>query len=57
MTDEAQRLHGLKVLLSHYTPQKFADEEFSERALPITTVVKICVDEWTGKKLVRPEYA
>ena len=57
VTDEAQRLHGLKVLLSHYTPQKFENEEFSERALPITTVVKICVDEWTGKKLVRPKYA
>ena len=57
VTDEAERLHGLKVLLSHYTPQEFADEAFSGHALALTTVVKICVDEWTGKRLVRPEFA
>lgn len=57
LTDRAERLHGLKVLTSHYTPQKFADGDFNERAFAITTVVKITVDEWTGKRLYRPEFA
>lgn len=53
VTDERERMHGLKVLMAHYTEEKFSDEMFSAKALAITTVVKITVREWTGKRLVR----
>ena len=53
VTDEAGRLHGLNVLMRHYTGGEFAESAFSERALALTTVVKIEVSHWTGKRLVR----
>ena len=54
VTDERERLHGLKVLMAHYTDEIFSDETFAPRALAITTVVRIRVHKWTGKRLVRP---
>lgn len=54
VTDERERLHGLKVLMAHYTDEIFSDEAFVPRALNITTVVRVRVQKWTGKKLVRP---
>lgn len=54
VTDEAERLHGLNVLMRHYTGGEFAAEAFDARALSLTTVVKIEVERWTGKRLVRP---
>ena len=53
VTDEDGRLHGLNVLMRHYTGGEFAESAFSERALALTTVVKIEVSHWTGKRLVR----
>ena len=53
VTDEAERLHGLNVLMRHYTGGEFAESAFSERALARTTVVAIEVSHWTGKRLVR----
>ena len=53
VTDEAERLHGLNVLMRHYTGGEFAESAFSARALALTTVVKIEVSHWTGKRLVR----
>ena len=53
VTDEAGRLHGLNVLMRHYTGGEFAESAFSARALALTTVVKIEVSHWTGKRLVR----
>lgn len=48
------RLHGLKVLMAHYTGEPFADAAFRPDALSLTEVVKITVSEWTCKRLVRP---
>lgn len=53
VTDEAERLHGLNVLMRHYTGGEFAKDAFSERALALTTVVAVGVSRWTGKRLVR----
>ena len=53
VTDEAERLHGLNVLMRHYTGREFAESAFSERALALTTVVAVGVSHWTGKRLVR----
>lgn len=53
LQSEAERLHGLKVLMAHYTSEEFSDESFSPRALSLTCVVKISVDCWTGKRLSR----
>ncbi len=53
VTDEAERLHGLNVLLRRYAGGEFAKEAFSEHALAQTAVVKIQVSRWTGKRLVR----
>ena len=52
---EAERLHGLKVLMRHYTEEQFSDESFAPRALALCEVVRVRVREWTGKRLVRPE--
>ena len=53
LTQEKERLHGLNVLMRHYTGGEFAESAFSERALALTTVVAIGVSHWTGKRLVR----
>ena len=53
VTDEAERLHGLNVLMRHYTGGEFAESAFSAHALALTTVVAIEVSRWTGKRLVR----
>lgn len=55
VTEAEKRLHGLKVLMAHYTDETFSDEMFSAKALAITTVVKVTVDEWTGKRLIRKD--
>lgn len=55
VTEPEKRLHGLKVLMAHYTDETFSDEMFSAKALAITTVVKVTVDEWTGKRLIRKD--
>ena len=39
LTQEKERLHGLNVLMRHYTGGEFAESAFSERALALTTVV------------------
>ena len=54
VTDEIERLHGLKVLMSHYTEETFPDGAFAEKPLSLTTVVRILVESWTVKRLVRP---
>ena len=53
VTDPAERLHGLKVLMAHYSGETYLDEMFSAKALALTTVVKITVKDWTGKRLIR----
>lgn len=54
VTDEKERLHGLKVLMSHYASEEFSDAAFAPHALKLTCVVKITVGAWTGKRLIRP---
>lgn len=54
LSGEAERLRGLQALMAHYTGQAFAGETFDARALSLTEVVKIDVEEWTCKRLVRP---
>lgn len=51
---EAERLHGLQVLMAHYSAEEFPAESFSPHALSLTCVVRVCVSRWTGKRLVRP---
>ena len=51
--DAARRLHGLKVLLAHYTDQPFEDGAFEPHALSLTNVVQIRIERWTGKRLIR----
>ena len=53
LKDDAARLHGLKVLMAHYTEETFADDSFLPRPLALAEVVKISVREWTCKRLVR----
>lgn len=53
LKDKAARLHGLKVLMAHYTDKIFADDSFLPRPLALAEVVKISVREWTCKRLVR----
>lgn len=50
---DAERLHGLKVLMAHYTGETFSDADFLPRILALTEVVKIEVRSWTCKRLVR----
>lgn len=47
------RLHGLQVLMAHYTKEPFAAGAFQAHALASTTVVKIEVESWAAKRLVR----
>ena len=51
--DGAERLHGLRVLMAHYTDEPFADEQFLPGPLSLTAVVRVDVEEWTCKRLVR----
>ena len=51
--DKAERLHGLRVLMAHYTDEPFADEQFLPGPLSLTAVVRVDVEEWTCKRLVR----
>ncbi|HIY78162.1 MAG TPA: pyridoxamine 5'-phosphate oxidase family protein [Candidatus Borkfalkia excrementavium] len=53
LSDRAERLHGLKVLMAHYTEEGFSDESFLERPLALAEVVRVDVTEFTGKRLVR----
>ena len=46
LEDETARLH--------YSAEDFPAESFSPKALSLTCVVKISVDSWSGKRLVRP---
>ena len=48
LEDERARLHGLQVA------EDFPAESFSPKALSLTCVVRISVDSWSGKRLVRP---
>lgn len=52
-TDEAERLHGLQVLMAHYAGEAFAPSDFAPHALALTEVVRVDVEEWTCKRLVR----
>ena len=54
LEDERARLHGLQVLMKHYSAEDFPAESFSPKALSLTCVVRISVDSWSGKRLVRP---
>ena len=54
LAGEAERLHGLRVLMAHYAPGPFPDGSFDARALSLTEVVRIEAEEWTCKRLVRP---
>ena len=47
------RLHGLRVLMAHYTDESFPDESFLPRPLSLTAVVRVDVEAWTCKRLVR----
>lgn len=51
---EAERLHGLQVLMSHYSAEEFSADSFSPHALSLTCVVRVMADSWTGKRLLRP---
>lgn len=53
--DEAERLHGLRVLMRQYTGEDFAPEAFQPRALALTAVVKVVCEHWTAKRLIRPQ--
>ena len=53
VTDEAERLHGLRVLMAHYAEEEFPDESFLPRPLSLTAVVRVDVEQWTCKRLVR----
>ena len=52
-TDEAERLHGLKVLMAHYSGETFSAADFLPRILALTEVIKIEIRSWTCKRLVR----
>ena len=52
--DGDARLHALQVLMKHYSAEEFPAGAFSAQALSLTCVVKISVDSWSGKRLVRP---
>ena len=54
LEDETARLHALQVLMKHYSAEDFSVESFSPKALSLTCVVRISVDSWSGKRLVRP---
>ena len=54
LEDETARLHALQVLMKHYSAEDFPAESFSPKALSLTCVVRISVDSWSGKRLVRP---
>lgn len=54
LEDEPARLHALQVLMKHYSAEDFPVESFSPKALSLTCVVRISVDSWSGKRLVRP---
>lgn len=53
--NEAERLHGLRVLLAHYTPERFDSSAFDARVLAMTEVVRLDADSWTCKRLLRPQ--
>ena len=50
---EAERLHGLKVLMAHYSGETFSAADFLPRILALTEVIKIEIRSWTCKRLVR----
>ena len=52
---EAERLHGLQVLMRHYTEEEFSPAAFQPHALALTEVVKVVCSDWTAKRLVRPQ--
>ena len=54
LEDEPARLHALQVLMKHYSSEDFPAASFSAKALSLTCVVKVSVDSWSGKRLVRP---
>lgn len=53
--EEAERLHGLQVLMRHYTEEEFSPAAFQPHALALTNVVRVVCSEWTAKRLVRPQ--
>ena len=53
LTEDAERLHGLCVLMAHYTEERFAEADFLPRPLSLTAVVRVDVSAWTCKRLVR----
>lgn len=52
---EEERLHGLQVLMRHYSEEEFSPAAFQPHALALTEVVKVVCGEWTAKRLVRPQ--
>lgn len=44
---EEEKLHGLEVLMRHYHAEDF---EFSLKPLPVTTVLRLRVEQMTGKR-------
>ena len=54
LEDEPARLHAVLVLMKHYSAEDFSAASFSPKALSLTCVVKVSVDSWSGKRLVRP---
>ena len=52
---EEERLHGLQVLMRHYTEEEFSPAAFQPHAMALTEVVKVVCREWTAKRLVRPQ--
>ena len=52
---EEERLHGLQVLMRHYTEEEFSPAAFQPHALALTEVVKVVCSDWTAKRLVRPQ--
>ena len=53
LIEDAERLHGLRVLMAHYTEERFAEADFLPRPLSLTAVVRVDVSAWTCKRLVR----
>ena len=47
VSDEGERLHGLRVLMRHYHAEDF---DFSLKLLPATTVLRLRVESMTGKR-------
>lgn len=51
LTDQDERIHGLKVLMRHYSQRD--DWDFDPHATAQTTVLRLRADEFCGKRLMK----